>query len=665
MSTSDERYLSIQEVVSVPQLSDPSVSENGQFVAYVKKTANWDDNAYRNYVWIVEKETEKSYPLTSGNVESSHPRWSLDSQYLAYLSSVGEGEQKKAQIFIKSVDKAEGFQVSHAEQSVEAFKWAPDGKGFFYIAKAPETEHQKRRKDIYGDFEYIDQEYYYNSLYYLDHEKGRSKTIDSIDLPKDLREHKEKDEAVQQLTNGSECHVYQFDISPDRKTVVFSAAPSPNTEDLHKQELYLLDVETRNITKLDNKGLFRGDVIFSCDGSKICYTRFLEENAFYNNGTLEIYDLKTREMTQPVLDIDENIRPVRWVQKGILFEWQDKTNFRIGLVADTGEVVNSLISGEDSVSLFPSITLDGQNLTYIKAISTEPPEVYLNEDKVTEQYTYYEGKLLSKKEVVRWSSTDGLEIEGILSTPVDFDSSQKYPLLVVIHGGPAAASFAVPTQNKYYPIEQFVEKGFIVLEPNYRGSSGYGEAFRKANYRKLGVGDYDDVIYGVDALIEKGIVDKEKVGVMGWSQGGYISAFCATYSDRFKAISVGAGISNWMTYYVNTDIHQFTRMYLGGTPWNDEEIYRKTSPMTYIKSACTPTLIQHGEKDVRVPVPNAFELYQGLKDMGVQTELVIFKGMGHGSNKPGFNRAILKQNLLWFCHHIMGESMKNFQSFEL
>ena len=168
----------------------------------------------------------------------------------------------------------------------------------------------------------------------------------------------------------------------------------------------------------------------------------------------------------------------------------------------------------------------------------------------------------------------------------------------------------------------------LVLEPNYRGSAGYGEKFRSLNVRNLGVGDAWDVLSGVDSLIAKGLVDPDRVGTMGWSQGGYISAFLATHdAARFKAISVGAGISDWMTYYVNTDIHPFTRQYLKATPWDDPEIYAKTSPITYIKQAKTPTLIQHGATDQRVPLPNAYELYQGLQDNNVPIEADRLPGL--------------------------------------
>ena len=175
-----------------------------------------------------------------------------------------------------------------------------------------------------------------------------------------------------------------------------------------------------------------------------------------------------------------------------------------------------------------------------------------------------------------------------------------------------------------------------MLEPNYRGSAGYGEKFRSLNVRNLGIGDAWDVLSGIDSSGRAGPRRPRSRRRMGWSQGGYISAFLTTHdsAERFKAISVGAGISDWMTYYVNTDIHPFTRQYLKATPWDDPKIYAETSPMTYIKQARTPTLIQHGELDPRVPIPNAFELYQGLQDSDVPVKLIVYKGFGHGLNKP-------------------------------
>jgi dipeptidyl aminopeptidase/acylaminoacyl peptidase len=265
------------------------------------------------------------------------------------------------------------------------------------------------------------------------------------------------------------------------------------------------------------------------------------------------------------------------------------------------------------------------------------------------------------RQVIRWKSQDGAEIEGVLHKPASFETGRRYPLLVAIHGGPTGISRPVPYSNYVgtYPLDAFLEKGALVLEPNYRGSAGYGAKFRALNVRNLGIGDAWDVLTGIDFLVAQGLVDRNRVGSMGWSQGGYISAFLTTrHADRFRAISVGAGISDWMTYYVNTDIHPFTRQYLKATPWDDPKIYADTSPMTYIKQAKTPTLIQHGDQDARVPVPNAFQLYQGLRDQQVPVRLALFKGFGHGLNKPKANRAAMEQNWEFFVKHIWGEDTK-------
>ena len=232
---------------------------------------------------------------------------------------------------------------------------------------------------------------------------------------------------------------------------------------------------------------------------------------------------------------------------------------------------------------------------------------------------------------------------------------KKYPLLVVIHGGPTGIDLPDPTPTYVYPIMQWVEKGALVLRVNYRGSAGYGEKFRALNVRNLGVGDMWDVVSGVEYLNSKNMIDTSRMGCMGWSQGGYISAFLTTNTNMFKAISVGAGISNWVTYYVNTDITPFTRQYLQATPWSDMDIYLKTSPMTNINKASTPTLIQHGEFDKRVPIPNAYELYRGLQDRKIPSKLIVYKGFGHGINKPKERLAATWHNWQWFNQYVFGE----------
>ena len=539
------------------------------------------------------------------------------------------------------MDGSCSVQMTDEKEGVSHFKWDPAGKGFYYIAQSKESEEIKKRRETYGDFHHVGKEYRNHCLYYIEKNGSNKK--------------------AQPLTNGQEFHILEFDLSNDGKKIVLLTAPSSDMGDIFNRNLYILVVETGELQKLNIDKLLGGSVCISSNGSKICYTAGIKEKDYYKNhiqeNTLEIYDLNTGEFTRPLTDFDSTVIPIRWTSKGILITWQDKTNYRIGLLSEYGTVEMSEI--EDGFIMDASITRDGNHLSYCKAKPNETFEIYLDDQKITNENNFFKGKRKSNREVISWKSSDNLEIEGVLSTPADFDLHKKYPLLVLIHGGPTWASFPIHSGcfNEKYPVEQFIEKGFIVLEPNYRGSSGYGNEFLKANYRNLGIGDYQDVISGVDALIDKGIADKDRVGIMGWSQGGFISAFCSIYSDRFKATSVGGAITNWRNHYVITDIPYFITMYLGDTPWNDPEIYARTSPMNYIKSAATPTLIQHGEIDARVPTPNAYELYQGLKDMEVDTELILFKGMAYSPDQPGMNVAIMKQNLMWFSHYILGEKL--------
>jgi dipeptidyl aminopeptidase/acylaminoacyl peptidase len=197
----------------------------------------------------------------------------------------------------------------------------------------------------------------------------------------------------------------------------------------------------------------------------------------------------------------------------------------------------------------------------------------------------------------------------------------------------------------------------LVLKPNYRGSIGYGQAFMELNVNNLGVGDLWDLESAVDHLVAQGWVDVERVGCMGWSQGGYISAFAGLHSNKFKAVSVGAGISDWYTYHISNDIPDFTVDYLSGSPFRSRDLYLKTAPISNVTNACTPMLIQHGSEDRRVPLSNAMELYRGLKEMGVPVELFVFPGMGHPITKPRENHAVMHQNLVWFNHYLLGEEL--------
>jgi dipeptidyl aminopeptidase/acylaminoacyl peptidase len=364
---------------------------------------------------------------------------------------------------------------------------------------------------------------------------------------------------------------------------------------------------------------------------------------------------------------------LEWKQDGIYFNAQQKTATHLFRVdPSTGTVVRITQPG-DLMAGSVSLSRDGQKLAFTASSPTTLSEVFVTDTQkfaprlLTNMTEQTKNLTLGTRELVRWKSTDGTEIEGVVIKPADFDPSRKYPLLCIIHGGPTGVDrpALLSPDSRTYPSDIWVARGAVVLKVNYRGSAGYGEKFRNLNVRNLGVGDAWDVISGLDNLIAKGFIDGNRVACMGWSQGGYISAFLTASSDRFVAISVGAGISDWSTYYYNTDITPFTINYLGNNPVNDPEIYHKTSPIAYIKNARTPTLIQHGELDRRVPIANAYELRQALEDKGVKVEMIVYKGFGHGITKPKAQRAVMQHNLGWFNHYLWNDPLPDFARPEL
>jgi dipeptidyl aminopeptidase/acylaminoacyl peptidase len=372
---------------------------------------------------------------------------------------------------------------------------------------------------------------------------------------------------------------------------------------------------------------------------------------------------KPRSITD---DFDEDPFLVDWKPDGIYFRGLQKTTAHLFHVHPDKPKVTRVTSPDNLVAFDFSLTHDGRAMAITAASPRSLSEVFVSEvkgfapRKLTDMTEQTKPLILGKSEVISWKSQDGTTIEGVLTKPADFDPARKHPLLCIIHGGPTGIDLPTLLAARYYPADIWAGRGALILRVNYRGSAGYGEKFRELNVGNLGVGDAWDVLSGVEHLIQLGWVDPTKIGCMGWSQGGYISAFLTASSDRFAAISVGAGIANWATYYYNTDITPFTIQYLGKDPIADPAIYQKTSPMSYIQKAKTPTLIQHGENDKRVPIANAYELRQGLEDRGIKVEMIVYKGYGHGITKPRSQRAVMQHNLAWFNHYLWGDPLPDF-----
>jgi dipeptidyl aminopeptidase/acylaminoacyl peptidase len=484
-----------------------------------------------------------------------------------------------------------------------------------------------------------------------------------VDLPKvDEAGRVSKAAEPKELTKDDAFSVEEFSFSPDGKRIAFSAARDPDLISSFSKDIYVVGVDGGTAKKIVDTPGPDSDPQWSPDGKQIAFvTSNGSKFFFYTNQKIAVVDSGGGKPRVVSDGFDEDPDLLRWAPEGIYFSGLQKMSSSLFLLdAQGGKVQKMAMPGREIAASF-SFSKDFKEVAYRGAGANEYGEIYASRlpagspTQLTHAGEQEAAFTLAKREVVRWKSGDGTEIEGVLYKPADFSASKKYPLLVVIHGGPTGIDMPAVSPDRYYPIERFVARGALVLRPNYRGSAGYGEKFRALNVRDLGVGDYADVISGVDSLIAQGFVDKDRVGSMGWSEGGYISAFITTSSNRFKAVSVGAGISDWTTYYVNTDITPFTRQYLKATPWDDPEIYKVTSPITYIAKAQTPTLIQQGSADKRVPVPNSFELRQALEDHGVPVKMVLYDGFGHPVNKPKQQRAVMEENENWFGHYIWGD----------
>lgn len=655
------RIFSIEEITSLKGVEEPVINKDGSKVAYHVTSTDWKADKYVKALWLYDVLSNTHTQIISPHENYiGSAKWSPDGKRLAMLQKTGDSKDCKAQIYVVDAKTLEKHQISAHEKGVSKYIWSSDSKGFYYLSVSPDAKKKEERDKKYGKFTYIDEDRQYNSLFYLTLKKGLDVLQSRYQLPEDLIKKSKKDKKNSfypsvLLSEGKNFYMHQVTASPDGSKLALCVAPSPSMEDYEELTLYIYDIASKKYEEIEIDH-FAGNVFFSPDSSKLCFSR---QVTWLLNNELWIYDLKTKKTSKLMTSIDEVLYVTQWTQAGLVLFYQDKTVSKYVLLNENDEIVPVLYE-PDKYYRYLNYTDDGKHMVYIERNRKNFFELVINGRRISNYSAALKGRKIAEKKMISWTNHDGVEIEGVLSTPEDFDESKKYPLLVIIHGGPTGTSYPMVVLDRLYPIEDFVEEGFITLEPNYRGSAGYGEKFRSSNFKNLGVGDYDDVITGVDHLIDLGYVDKDRIGVMGWSQGGYISAFCTTFSDRFKAISVGAGISNWETYYYNTDIPKFTKEYLDNVPFKDKAIYEKTSPMTHINNAKTPTLIQHGSADARVPVANAHELYRALKELKLEPKMVIYDNMGHGPSTPGLLRAISRQNLSWFCHHLLGQPLDDY-----
>lgn len=636
----------IDDLVNLSSVGSVALSPDGRWVAWVQTAADWTADQFVGQLWIAPTGGGALRQLTRHEKGAGQPQWSPDGQWLAFTST-REGD--RAQLFVMRPDGGEAVRLTSSPSAVLGYQWSPDGRQVAFTAADADDARRTARVAAYGAFEVVRRDYAPVHLSTID-------VASALAAPQPGR----------RRTSGARLSVQGFAWHPDGTRIAFAATVNPDLVNASTADLYVVHLAagpgTDSVATLVSQPGPEGSPMWSPDGRQLAFTTFEgKANYFALNNRIAVVPSAGGPVRTLTASFDETVSPVAWTSAGLHFAASQRTAQHLFHLDPATGTVTRVSQPDAAVVSGASLSADGRTVAMLRSGPAALPEVVVSgTDRwepraLTRMSDQLAGLAIGQREVIQWKSRDGETIEGVLIRPAGYDGRTRLPLLCVIHGGPTAVDRPVLPDARYYPVDLWVARGALVLKVNYRGSAGYGERFRRLNVRNLGVGDAWDVLSGVDHLVAKGWADPARVASMGWSQGGYISAFLTTSTTRFAAISVGAGISNWATYYYNTDITPFTINYLGDDPADDPAIYAKTSPMTYVTRAKTPTLIQHGELDRRVPIANAYELRQGLEDRGVPVELVVYKGFGHGITRPKSQRAVMAHNLGWFNHYLWGD----------
>jgi dipeptidyl aminopeptidase/acylaminoacyl peptidase len=631
--------LTPEMVVSLRSASQVAISPDGKQIAYVLRVPREEaDDPGPSYseIWMVSTKGGQPRQFTSKPVSSWSPQWSPDGRTLAFLSR-REAYHKQTQVYLIPADGGEARRLTESETGVSQFRWSPDGQWIAYTARDPEPEEVKKAKKAGKDWKVAEKYDRHTRLWVINVATGESRQVTQADLT-----------------------VWSFAWAPDSKRLLIQASEEPDTDSSYlSKRLYTVAAsggEPKLLCETEGK---LGDMAWSPDGGRIAFLGAVDLND-PTSGSLFVVSADGGEANNLTVGYEGTATDVAWRDRNtIAFVAIEGTTTSLNLIPARGGKITKVVTGGP---IFSSISFAKDARTFATAASTpsHPPEVFSGslESKRLTRLTTSNPELqkvrLAQQEVIRWKSVDGMEIEGILVKPLDYEPGKRYPLVLQLHGGPEGVDLNGWTTSYGYPVQLLAARGYMVLKPNYRGSSGRGVAFSKADHKDLGGKEFEDVLAGIDYLDQQGMIDSKRVGTGGWSYGGYFSAWAATrYSDRFAAAVICAAIGNWMSFTGTTDIpREMSLVHWALLPYDDPQLAWERSPLAYIKNAKTPSLVVHGEKDLRVPPSQGWEIYRALKHAGVETELVTYPREPHGLRERAHQLDFIKRALDWFDRYL-------------
>lgn len=643
------------DVFELEYSNDPQFTRDGESVIYVRTFMDIMKDRKRSNLWIVDTDGNNNRPLTNGLNNNSNPRLSPDGRMLAYISN----ESGKSQIVIRFMDSGETFEVAQLQTGASRLSWSPDSKYIAFSAHVPgKAKTYAPLPKAPEGAEWAEKARYIDELQFRRDGSGYVKPGNShiFTVPA-------LGGTPHQVTSGAFNHNSEIAWAADGSILYFSA----NRHDNHKvetrdSEIYAVDLMSGNISPMTDRFGPDSNPKISPDGNMIAYTGSNDERMSYHNNHLYVMNTDGTGIKNLIPDLDRSVGTFHWVGKAIYFQYTDLATNKIARVNMSGDVyqVTEGVSGTSFGRPYSSgtfnVTSDGQIvMTYATAMDQANIGVVGRRGGDVTQITDINGDLLDHRklgtveEVWYKSSHDGLDIQGWLVKPTDFDPSKKYPLILEIHGGP----FSAYGPHFSAEIQLMANKGYMVLYTNPRGSTSYGYEFANKIHHNYPSNDYDDLISGVDHVIGMGNVDPDKLYVTGGSGGGVLSSWIIGKTDRFKAAVVAKPVINWTSFTLYSDMSLSSAKYwFGSMPWDDQEQYWKRSPLSLVGNVTTPTMLLTGESDLRTPMPESEQYYQALKMQEVEASLVRIPGSYHGITARPSNLITKIQHIVkWFDEH--------------
>lgn len=631
----------LDSLFAIRNFQETAISPDGSRVAWVESLRENNDSPSPNsalYVASLNASSVSPRRITAGDGTAPYSEhdlaWSHDGKQLAFLSD--SEEKGQLQIFLADMVRGGVKKITSLKGYLAGPRWSPDGKTLAFLFTENETHATGPLEPRAPESGVIEESFLEQRLTTVDVATGNVRLLSPADM-----------------------YIYEYDWSPDGKSFTAIAAFGNGDDNWWIAQLYTLSRSTGEMKSIYKPKLQIAFPTWSPDGKTISFIEGLMSDAGVVGGevcTVPASGGETRNLTP---GMKASASWLTWLSPNqILFAEQVDGGSGLVTVDPASGEMSTLWTGAEGISaggwsMNLSMARDGKTTAVIRQSFTQPPEVWAGPIGAWKPVTRANQKAQvewGKAQSVHWTS-DGMQIQGWLLFPRNYDPQKKYPLAVEVHGGPASAAHPRwPTT--FFDFAILSTEGYFVLFPNPRGSYGQGEKFTQANVKDFGYGDLRDIMAGVDEVVKSLPVDNHRVGIGGWSYGGFMTMWAVTQTQRFRAAIAGAGIANWQSYYGQNGIDQWMIPYFGASVYDDPAVYAKSSPINFIKNAKTPTLVLVGDADQECPTPQSYEFWHALRTQGVKTQLVVYQHEGHRIGTSEHRRDIMKRTVAWFNENL-------------